>query len=467
MTSRSLTIRVGFRQILGQREVQEDFGSLWRQDGDGSEAGPALAVVADGMGGHAAGEQASRIATTEFIRSFQVTRAPIGQRLNTALENGNLAVGSASAQDPNLKGMGCTLVAAYVDTAGLRWASIGDSSLLLYRSRRLDRLNDNHSYGAFLDRQAVEGIISDADARDNPRRHSLRAAITGGALTLKDIHDEPFQLQNNDIVVLATDGLDVLSAAEIITAIETNIAAGPDAIAWTLVSRVEAMRVPNQDNTTVLVLSVADSGQAAVAPSQTGSEPYERTQPYRPQQTALLKPLPKLDPEIMAPTKTRWGGLIAGAMILLAFAAGYLLGTEQDPPVTINVPAPKPALRDQGFGDRSDGSVHSPMPESAEPKEKTEQLEQQPRRLEAEPSSTQKLNVPLSEPAPADAQRGSGYLGNGEPGAAPAQQPPTSEQPAKARQNESFGPAPGDGRSESTGPTKPDVVNEPIGPDRP
>ena len=137
-------LRRAAEQLLGAREVQEDdFGFI-----DGATLDPGgqhpVVVVADGMGGHASGEIASRLAVRAFVEAYGTEGRP-SDRLRTGLDHANRAIDDAIRENLSLGGMGTTLVAAAVTTDGLEWVSVGDSPLLIYRDGRLKRLNEDHS----------------------------------------------------------------------------------------------------------------------------------------------------------------------------------------------------------------------------------------------------------------------------------------------------------------------------------
>ena len=96
--------------------------------------------------------------------------------------------------------MGCTIVAAWIDDLGIRWTSVGDSLLLLYRLPDVIRLNADHSLGSFLDEQARQNKITRSEARRNRNRNALRSALTGSKIDLIDLRSEPLELRPGDWV---------------------------------------------------------------------------------------------------------------------------------------------------------------------------------------------------------------------------------------------------------------------------
>ena len=110
--------------------------------GDGS----LLAVVADGMGGHAGGAVASKLAVDAFVHAVEQ-----GGGLADGLQDANAAVGEGAAGKPELAGMGATLVAAQVRGDEVRWISVGDSPFFLVSAGKLERLNADHSMAPQID----------------------------------------------------------------------------------------------------------------------------------------------------------------------------------------------------------------------------------------------------------------------------------------------------------------------------
>src|SRR5262245_43855677 len=130
MSSPTLEFSFSTRAIAGARPYQEDTSRVWRPNGSPGDDRPLLAVLADGMGGHVSGEVASRLAAERYINAFSSEHGSVDQRLEHALYAGNDAIMNAILKEKNLNGMGCTLVASYIDQEGLRWVSVGDSLLL-------------------------------------------------------------------------------------------------------------------------------------------------------------------------------------------------------------------------------------------------------------------------------------------------------------------------------------------------
>lgn len=248
----------------GARDYQEDTAAFWPNGQDAfADSGPradamwdgSFAVLADGMGGHAGGALASRMACEYFIAAATCLEAgDLHVRLQTALEAANAAIAEKVNENPLLAGMGSTLVGAAFSNEGVEWISVGDSPLYLYRGGEVAVLNEDHSLAPELDRLVAAGHISEMEARRDPRRHMLRSAVTGEEIDMIDISQRPLPLEDGDYVVLASDGVETLEMSEIARIIQGYAADGPQSVARALIRAVESLREPYQDNATVVVV---------------------------------------------------------------------------------------------------------------------------------------------------------------------------------------------------------------------
>lgn len=252
------------RAILGARSRQEDAAVL--QSGAGTfevdEAWPEVegagvaGVLADGMGGHAGGDIASKAVCELFLRALAAsdTARDLRERLYGALLVANAGINQIISENPALSGMGSTLVGFVVSEHGLEWVSVGDSPMYLVRGGEIALLNEDHSLAPALDQLVSEGRMTAAAARTDPRRHMLRSAITGDELDLVDLSEKPLPLLDGDVVIVASDGLQTLSTEEIGRITAGYAGDSAETIAAALLRTVENQREPMQDNVTVVVL---------------------------------------------------------------------------------------------------------------------------------------------------------------------------------------------------------------------
>ena len=248
---------------VGSRERQEDDWGT-HVDPPALEGRAALlAVVADGMGGMPAGDQASGLAVHAFLDSYLTAQKPAKDRLRHALAHANREVGIAIEGAPELVGMGCTLIAALFFLDRCEWLSVGDSFILLVRRGQVRRVNPLHTLAARLDAQVKRGEMSKECARAHPDRAALTSAVSGGPVeevSLGDLHLEP-----GDLMMLASDGIATLPEAEIASICCRLGAEDAQRIADALVARIDALGLSGQDNATVIVVRRAADEEPTVA----------------------------------------------------------------------------------------------------------------------------------------------------------------------------------------------------------
>ena len=164
---------------------------------------PSLLIVADGMGGHAAGDLASRVCVETAVSSIegsgQTETIPI---LAEAVQKANRAVLKKAAEKPEYAGMGTTIVAAVIDGNTLYVANVGDSRLYLIDDDRIDQITLDHSLVAEMVRS---GRISPEQMRNHPEKNIITRAVGGEENVEVDFFD--VGLHKGDVVLLCSDGL--------------------------------------------------------------------------------------------------------------------------------------------------------------------------------------------------------------------------------------------------------------------
>jgi protein phosphatase len=247
------------RQSQGAREVQEDsYGVIPRLEFAGA-AGDLFVVLADGMGGHAAGEVASLLAVQTFAETFlESSTACDAGRLWDCLEESNRRIARELAvRGSAVEGMGTTLLAVLLRGRSVRWMSVGDSPLYLIRNHELLQLNRIHSKATELADQVRAGLITAEQARTDPSRHTLISALIGEAIYEVD-DPPPVALMAGDVLVAATDGIETLTCEEIVGVVSNFRAQDASALADGLLQAVQSKQFPKQDNTTVVVVRISD-----------------------------------------------------------------------------------------------------------------------------------------------------------------------------------------------------------------
>lgn len=255
----ALEFELAGSQIDGARDYQEDaFLVTHLTDANGKPS--ALVVIADGMGGHAAGNVASNMAVQAFNKhvSANYPAENPSEILEQAVNKANFSIKETVAETPALSGMGCTMVAAILEDGKMWWASVGDSHCYLVRDREITKKNADHSYGGFLDRMEADG--TPVEPEPGLSRNMLMSAITGEEINEIDVPANPFELQADDRIILCSDGLDTLSAGKIIQYSEWSESTKECADA--LMTAVEEANMPRQDNTTAVVVNVKETASA-------------------------------------------------------------------------------------------------------------------------------------------------------------------------------------------------------------
>jgi serine/threonine protein phosphatase PrpC len=204
-----------------RREHNEDSVLVWQR-----RAGvEVLLLVADGIGGHAAGQLASRLTVETFAAALEGDGKKGGdsERLRLALMKPNARVLQTSQRNAEVAGMGSTLVAVAIDQRRLWLVNVGDSSASLFRGGDIHPLSEDHSLPAEL---ARHGLIGDDEVRSHGMKHVLARAI-GQSEKVEGYYSET-SLQLGDLVVLWTDGIEAASitAEEVRDCLATEDLAG-------------------------------------------------------------------------------------------------------------------------------------------------------------------------------------------------------------------------------------------------
>jgi len=252
----------------GARDYQED--AITADFPVGAEAG--FVVLADGMGGHAAGDVASKIVLTEVyselkfhyadVEAFEA-RAP--EILRGVADLANETLRHHTDNHPETDGMGATLVVPALVENRLWWISIGDSPLFLFRNGKLSQLNEDHSMAPQIDFMVQAGLL-DADlAANHPDRNCLVSVLMGSKIAKIDCPAKPQELRAGDIVICSSDGLQFLTTAQIERVLGKYRKTRSTEIAERLLDELHKLGDPDQDNISFTVIKVND---ASVRPKQ-------------------------------------------------------------------------------------------------------------------------------------------------------------------------------------------------------
>jgi len=222
-----------------------DTGHVRSNNQDAHYAGDRLLVVADGMGGMAAGDVASRIAVDAMLSlDVAIDNDQQMDALHKALEVANGRIAETVVGDPALQGMGTTLTAVIFSGDRAALAHVGDSRAYLLRDGRLNQLTKDDTYVQML---VDQGLIRPEEAAGHPRRAVVTQALQGEPVSPAYVIVEP---EEGDRWMLCSDGLTTVVSAETIEA-EMIAAADAKACAERLLDL--ALKGGGPDNVTVIV----------------------------------------------------------------------------------------------------------------------------------------------------------------------------------------------------------------------
>ncbi len=263
--------------FIGARSQQQDAAAA-RSIG---RKGGAILVLADGLGGHTGGAEASRIVVETFSAAADtgIFDEEAGRRpaLRETLEKANERIADGVEPAHGQRGMASTAVAVVLADGLVNWISVGDSHLYVWRRGRLAKLNEDHSQAGLMVRS---GQYKADDPEVAAAKSVLVSALTGRKLEIVDHPAQAFAVQKGDVVLLASDGLNTLSETEIEAAVTAAQARGASQISTTLLDHIRDRRADRQDNTAVVVARIVElPDRAHDVPTQLADDTQRITAP--------------------------------------------------------------------------------------------------------------------------------------------------------------------------------------------
>jgi PPM family protein phosphatase len=309
--------------------ARSDRGLVRANNEDSVYAGARLLALADGMGGHAAGEVASQLVIAALAHlDDDEPGGDLLAKLHDAVREGNAAIAAHVENDPELEGMGTTLTAILFAGNKLGLIHIGDSRGYLLRDGELSQITKDDT---FVQTLVDEGRITAEEAHSHPQRSLIMRALTGHEVEPTLIMREA---RAGDRYLLCSDGLsDPVSQETILEALQIpDVAESADRL-------IElALRGGGPDNVTVVVADVIDYGYGQTQPILAGAvsgddDPVTppdtsagRASVFNPKRKSVAK---RVVAEADSPIKRRhsWRRIIiAAAVLLLLVVAGLLIG---------------------------------------------------------------------------------------------------------------------------------------------
>ena len=254
---------------LGRRERQED--AVVSDFPSGQAFG--FVVLADGMGGHAAGDIASKIVVTEVFSELKLQSGDphllepnIATILKDAAIHANACVRLYAQENPNANGMGATLLAPVLVEDRLYWVSVGDSPLYLFRNGTLRRLNENHTLGSQIEYLVSNGLMTREEAMAYPDQTCLTSVLIGDEISQLDCSAEPMTVMEGDILIAASDGLQFISEDQIEGVLRFKQRCTAEEISTALKKEIQKLDDPCQDNLSLCVIKAMREGATPAVP---------------------------------------------------------------------------------------------------------------------------------------------------------------------------------------------------------
>lgn len=309
--------------IVGQRAEQQDDIVMMRLN-DGNH----LFVLADGMGGHSGGREASARVCGAFEDFFQAV-ADIGNpvlSLRNALSVATASLAEACQLNPALDGLGSTVVALLINenSGQFHFLSVGDSPLYWWRNGVLTRLSADHSLKEDLRLEVEAGRMSADIAARHPARNVLKSAVTGGEIAMVD--EKRGCLKPGDRLVLASDGVQTLDdSPEGRLAVLVGASDKPEEGVDRILKAVESCALPTQDNATIAIVAFAAGSEAREDARPSDSPPAPKL--FRDNSTT--NPIDRASDNAVAsepkrqPSRLLWAGLVLAAIVILTLGLFY------------------------------------------------------------------------------------------------------------------------------------------------
>jgi len=215
---------------------------------------PHLFVVADGMGGHAAGDIASKLAATTVNRYIEENAATNNyeELLKQAINQANTSIYQLSQSKEDFNGMGTTVTAVYVNGDTIYWGHVGDSRIYLLHNREFNQITNDHSLVWEL---VQSGNITREEAQVHPKRNMLTRAV--GTSCLIKIDTGVIVWEPGDILLLCTDGLTNMVSEQDIYNLINDEQGNLESIVNQLVA--QAKNAGGFDNITTILLKNGDA----------------------------------------------------------------------------------------------------------------------------------------------------------------------------------------------------------------
>jgi serine/threonine protein phosphatase PrpC len=245
-----MELQVSVLSSAGGRSVNEDAHGFW--------AGPDcwFGVLSDGLGGHAGGEVAARLAVQQALACFRRCPQTAAANVLEAMRVAHEGVRAEQRRRPELASMRATLAILAIDTMNARatWGHVGDTRLYCFRAHHVLVQTRDHSV---VQTMVDAGYLAPGDLRGSPHRNTLLAALGDTDLPEPSIGTPPLHVRDGDHFLLCTDGLwEYVTEADMEQGLAAS--AGPDDWLLRLERQVRERGRPGQDNYSALAVACID-----------------------------------------------------------------------------------------------------------------------------------------------------------------------------------------------------------------
>ena len=295
-----------------------DVGRVREANEDSYLVAEPLFVVADGMGGHIAGDVASSTAVKVIEGGSSQLSSEDPATLTKIISDANAAIWDKAQSDPALRGMGTTCTLVLVDEDRVHIAHVGDSRAYRLREGQLEQLTEDHT---LVGRMVQEGRLSAEEAQHHPQRSIITRALGVDEDVQVDL--DTVELSAGDRLLLCSDGLSSMVEDD---QIRDVLAPEPDPqkAADGLVQL--ANEAGGDDNITVVVIDFEEgsgSGRRVVAAAEPAGEAVDTAQPDRSSEPdAVPRPVSAGERDDEPEQRSRWGRKLLVALVIVALLAG-------------------------------------------------------------------------------------------------------------------------------------------------
>lgn len=331
--------------------AKTDVGRIRKANEDSYLVKEPLFAVADGMGGHIAGDIASATAVDLISERAAEEMPRTTAELAAIVRGANAAVWEKAQQDPSLRGMGTTCTLALVEDRHIHLAHVGDSRAYLYRNGELTQVTEDHT---LVSRMVREGRLEPEEAERHPQRSIITRAL--GVDADVEVDELSMGIETGDRFLLCSDGLTSMIGSEDLHEVLTT-QPDPNAAADELIAR--ALEAGGEDNVTVVLIDLADPA-APPAPAQGNTTAAPAPMPRRETTEPDVAPAPAVDTGVhrlpeerleVQPERPvrrgRWKAVVIPLLVVLLLAAAayaaarytlqnsYFVGADDSGTVTI------------------------------------------------------------------------------------------------------------------------------------